>query len=485
MNSKESKVYAIFPLYIPWLLALLTQWTPQLSYVIAWFGSFFIFFWTFSKLTRYINSDLPIEQQIMRPIFLVQIIFAGFMCCTSIFYFLDQVGYQYFEKIREYDAYAEGQLTILAKCQRLSLLGHASLVTGLISVTSSRPLIKKYTLSSHFNIDHFLIVFSLTCYAVGYLIKNISAISQFSIGLRNTGIISGAFILIKGIIERKLKLTAIGGIVFILNFISATLSGYKEHIIVNFLIIGCLLYPHYKRATLIFGIPLIYGLFYILPTYVNIIRTESWSGGASAEQARSEAVQTLMSDQNQAAIDETNWSFLTRRLSEISMFTKFVESTPDVIPFYGLSIVKNAIQAIVPRFLWPGKPITEELAMERVYAAGAIDVHSVVSAKTRPVVDAYLSGGFVGVFIAMFLYGYICQSLCNKAEIFFGGYQMGCMIIFNGLFQPMWRGNNFEFITNSVFYSFVMMLILLQVLRSNGLLVPVPENEYTANQRLL
>ena len=103
--------------------------------------------------------------------------------------------------------------------------------------------------------------------------------------------------------------------------------------------------------------------------------------------------------------------------------------------------------------------------MERVYKAGIVNRLSPVSAKTRTVIDGYLSAGLTGVFLSMFLYGMIAQWLCNKAEELFGGYELGCMIIFNGIFQPLWRGNNWEFIINNMVYGFLLMLLLFYLLR--------------------
>src|ERR1700760_3211639 len=86
-------------LYIPWALSLLFKADHILSYFIAWAGSFFIFFITLTGWVRPLPKDRPYADQLMRPIFLVQIIFVGYMCCTSIFYFFSVLGYDNFHKI--------------------------------------------------------------------------------------------------------------------------------------------------------------------------------------------------------------------------------------------------------------------------------------------------------------------------------------------------------------------------------------------------
>ncbi|MBC7915751.1 MAG: hypothetical protein H7Y07_16705, partial [Pyrinomonadaceae bacterium] len=93
------------------------------------------------------------------------------------------------------------------------------------------------------------------------------------------------------------------------------------------------------------------------------------------------------------------------------------------------------------------------------------------SAKTRPIVDGYLSAGLVGVGIYMFFLGALSQLLNNKAERLFGGYGIGCVIFFNGFFQQLWRGETIEFLLNTVFWSFITMLIFHSILKYTNFLV--------------
>jgi hypothetical protein len=155
------------------------------------------------------------------------------------------------------------------------------------------------------------------------------------------------------------------------------------------------------------------------------------------------------------------------------MFTRFAHSTPDYIDYYGTTLLKQSAIAIVPRVFWPSKPITEDLIMERVYAAGVVNRSSNVSAKPAFIVDAYLSGGPIGIIIFLFAYGAVAQLIAIKAEKLFGGYILGCALIFSGLFQIFWRGLSFEFLINSVFWSYVSMLVIFKILRSKNILKEV------------
>ena len=152
------------------------------------------------------------------------------------------------------------------------------------------------------------------------------------------------------------------------------------------------------------------------------------------------------------------------------MFTKFVSSTPSEVDYYGLQILKQSALAIIPRIFWESKPTTENLIMERVYNAGVVYRGSNVSAKPPFIVDAYLSGGIFGIFICLFAYGAIAQSISIKAEYLFGGYILGTALIFSSLFQILWRGLSFEFLINSVFWSYISMLVLFNIFKTTNIL---------------
>ena len=94
--NKEISFGKLFILFIPWAASLLFSKNPVVSYFIAWSGSFFIFFLTLSGKINPLPTDRSFAEQIMRPIILVQLIFAGYTCCTSIFYIMDTFGYENF-----------------------------------------------------------------------------------------------------------------------------------------------------------------------------------------------------------------------------------------------------------------------------------------------------------------------------------------------------------------------------------------------------
>lgn len=459
------------PAFIVFFIALGLFNIPVLSYFIAWLGSFFIFYLTWFSPNRIVKKDLPTLQQIMRPIFLLQFIFAGFMCCSSIFFFLDHLGYEYFEKVNPANFVVTEQTYLIAKCQRLSLLAHIALVWGILIVQQQKRNKPRYTFPSKQKTNTLWMKIGIAMYFVAFAFQFIPGFFQFSIYFNNIAIFCASILLLKGLRNKDGLFLAYGLTMFGINFINATLSGYKEHVIVNVIILFTLLLPYYKRTIAFLALPTIYVLLYILPTYAGIMRQQSWSGDKTAEEARSEALATILTEENEEQIVETNWMFLTNRFSEIGMFTQFVEHVPKKRDFYQWEILENSIIALIPRVIYPNKPITETLAMERVYEANVIERASTASAKTRPVVDGYLSFGYWGVFCFLFVLGSLIQLLCNTAERWFGGYEFGCIVMFNGCFQMLWRGNNFEFMVNNILYGFITMWLVFLVLRKMQLLV--------------
>jgi hypothetical protein len=464
----SKKVIAL--LYIPWIISELVSYHPVLSYFVAWLGSFFVFYLTIVSPFSYFSSDLPKSQQAMRPIVLIQLTFAGFMCCTSIFYFFDHLGYEYLTDISAQTFQAGEQTARIAKCQRLALLGHIALTTGILSMTKYFPPVKYGVAAAQ--IPLLIKICILTNLAASSLTMT-PELLQFKQPLLNIALSCSAYLFILGITRKHRFCILFGITTFGLNIIPAILTGFKEAVILNVILIAFLAYPYFKRTVLVLAVPGIYILLYVLPTFTVVIRNQLWVQKKTREQAGTKAYQTFFEEHNEHEITGNNWEFLTNRFSEIGMFTTYIKQVPSQYPYYGLQIIENSIIALVPRALWHEKPNTEHLAMERVYKAGVANRASSVSAKTRPVVDAYLTAGPVGVFIAMLIYGILTQIICNKAEQLFGGYELGCIVIFNSQFQPLWRGNTFEFLINNILYSYILMMIIHWILKKTKVLIPL------------
>ncbi|RZJ79329.1 MAG: hypothetical protein EOO47_11150 [Flavobacterium sp.] len=467
MNSTNPLRYLL--LYVPFLLAWATLQQYHASYLIAWLGSFFIFYLSYSGLLKKVPSDLKIIEQLMRPIFLMQVIFAGYMCCTSIFYYINAIGYQYLDYTGNSVMFRNDIYSSIAKCQMYYVLGHAALVHGIL-VKMDYPVDKKYTVYTS-SMSNLLLGISVVCLPLGYIFGKVGALSQFSVQLTGLSFVAGTIALAFAIKEQKKTNFWFAGALFVSNLMNALISGFKEPIIICVLLLGVFLLPIYgKKVIPVFSILLVM-LFFILPTFIGNFRKLAGQGLALTE-VRDQSINAVFNS-DQESLQDDNWAFLIYRFSEIDMFIKYTNSTPYFVPYYKTKLAEDAIVTIIPRFFWPGKPIVEDMVMQRVYNAGVVDRQSMVSAKPAYVVDCYLSYGIIGIWIGLFAYGYIAQWISMKAEELFGGYFMGTAVMFAGLYQIFWRGNSFEFLVNSVFWSFVTMYIFYTVLKSRGVIEKV------------
>lgn len=455
-------------LFLPWILSVVLASYPIASYLIAWLGSFYIFYITLTGKIKPLPDDRTVAEQIMRPIIIVQVIFAGYMCCTSIFYFVNLLGYEYFEKANLLVAIDQDKLSLTAQCQRFYCLGHASLVSGIL-LFMKYPVQKKYYIEKE-KLANLLLMTAFITFPVSVIFLRVSGLAQFYYQLSSLSFIAGTLALAFAIPLKKIPNTIICLFLYLFNLYQATISGFKEPIIISVLVLGIFLYPNYKKLILMIFGPVMIILFIFLPAYVGSFRQNAWSGDENAQDASQKALDaTLNSDSG----DESTWTFLVYRFSEIDMFTLYVQSTPQNVDYYYLQLVEQSGMAIIPRIFWPSKPNTEDLIMDRVYNAGVVNRNSTVSAKPAFIVDAYLSFGTLGVFISLFLYGATAQLISLKAEYLFGGYIFGTALIFSGLFQIFWRGLSFEFLVNTVFWSYITMLVIFKILRSRNILKEV------------
>ena len=469
---KEKQPYnRYFILFIPWLLALVFEMQPILSYLIAWTGTIMIYILTLSGWVKPLPTDRPVADQLMRPIFLVQVIFAGYMSFSSIFYFLSLFGFENFHRDSNAALLLDtGSLELAAQCQRYYALGHASFVTGIL-VFMKYPVKTKYYVEKE-KIANLLFFIAFTTLPVSFIFLKVPGLTQFYYQFSSLSFVSGTLALAFAIPLKKIMNTLICLLLYASNFYQALISGFKEPIILSVLILGIFLYPTYKKLVIITFIPALLLLFVVLPKYNSIYRKNAWSENANAEDAYKNALGAAVDEVGDASDQdtETTWTFLVGRLSEIEMFTQFVQSTPEHIDFYGFKLIGQSLITIIPRQFWANKPSTEQLVMERVYDAGVASRLSNVSAKPAFIADCYLTAGVPGIFIILFLYGATAQLISLKAEYLFGGYVLGTALIFSGLFQIFWRGLSFEFISNTVFWSYISMLIISKVLRTTGII---------------
>lgn len=460
-------------LFIPFVFSYLTKENSILSFSISWLGSIFILWYTLSKLVNHNGSNFSLRTNFMHPLFLTQFVFVGYMCFTSMFFFLNSLGYTYFV----YDKFSiinYRSLEYSAICQRYYNLAHIAYAIGLTIVYNTK---KHRTPHYVFNIDNsyyspFFIKSALIFSIIALILPLIPGLNQFAIKFKDLGYISATIAFVYSIKEFKTYYILISGAIFSFNLLSAFYSGWKEPIVVTIIIMAGYLYPLYKKTVTLTFLPIFFFTAFVLPSFNNVYRTLSWTEGVDSELAAQEALAQVQS--GTVDISETNWMFLTNRLSEISMFIEYVDKVPSKHDYYGLEIISNSFRFLLPRFFWPDKPDVETHVMERVYELGVVTKGSgdYVSAKPPIVVDAYLSGGIIAIFFILVGIGALTMWIANLCEKLLGGYEFGIAWFYTGLFQILWRGNCLEFFVNSVFWGVITLYIIFFVLRTLNILVP-------------
>ncbi|RYY06482.1 MAG: hypothetical protein EOP43_06220, partial [Sphingobacteriaceae bacterium] len=379
------RIEKYFVLYLPWIFSWLLSFWPQTSYIIAWSGSFFIFYLTMNGWVKPIPTDRTFGEQLMRPLFLTQLIFAGYMCCSTIFYYLNTLGYYNFHLLNQLVKPDQKKLAIIAECQRYYCLGHAAFVSGLL-LFMNYPVKKKYFLQTE-NLANLLLYIAVAAIPISIIFTVIPGLSQLSAQFNALSFIAATLALAFAIPQHKMLNIIISSALFGFNFYKSFLSGYKEPIIVSLLVLAIFLYPLYKRTVILVLVPLLLVVFMLLPTYNSVFRENAWAGDLSAEEASKVALDATLNSSENAT--NSNWDFLIFRLSEIDMFAKYIQSTPKYVSFYGMKMISQSFQSLIPRVFWPEKPNTENMIMERVYNAGIVAKGVNVSAKPALVADAY------------------------------------------------------------------------------------------------
>jgi hypothetical protein len=455
-------------LFLPYVLATLLQFAPSTSYLVAWGGSFWIFYLTLSGSVKPLPGGGSLARQLFRPIGVTHIVFAGYMAVTSIFHFLDLHGYFYFS----HDAFAEApqrQIALAAEAQRYYVLAHAAVATGMLVFANYRRS-GEWTLRPDIDRPWFVL-----CLAGGLLVGSQAlkwgpGLGQIQGKLAVLALVASVLSLALSIVQGRTRLIAASGGLYGFNLFEAFLSGWKEEVLVVFLLLGIFLYPFYRRTVTILVPAGVIALLTILPTYASILRDLNWRGDVRTQQAAEVALERTL--EGNVDLARQNWTFLTNRLSLIKMFTKYLENVPEHRPYYGMEIAKNGIMGVVPGVVWPGKPSLERLAMERVYENGVVKRQSSVSAKPPFIFDAYLSFGPLGVLFWCFVFGAIASFASRLAERWFGGYLLGSGLVYTALFRVFWKGPAFEYFFNPVFWSFLMMGALFLAGKWAGILVP-------------
>ncbi len=437
----------------PFVLAYLVK-DPILSYMISWGGSLFLLL--YSNYINYLKSNKKIR--FFSPLVLGQGLLWGYTAITSIFYFLDNLGYEFFEKVGYPNTYV---IEDLAKSQNIIVLAHAAYLTGFFfkKIRQISPEEQQYQINI-FPEDYlkisiyatglaFVISFTPFAQLSSYLavFSTICAVKYFGYALSYQHLAFKGFLYFAGIM--------------ILGF----LSGMKENTLFPLIYLAIILFDKYGvPKTSAFFLPLIVLYFYFIPTMNVAIRQASWYGNMGAV----ETLSTLQNDElfNEERIKNNNWEFLCTRMSEISMLNIYIESVPKNRPYYEFEIIKYGIQSMVPRFLWPGKLSPDVTAQRRAIENGALTLNNAndfTSAKPQTIADAYMSFGYISVVFIFVLFGFLAHYFAYILELKLG-YEIGLSILYYSLFAVLTKGGCFENLFNTTFFGYILIFVAIKVL---------------------
>ena len=442
--------------------------SSELIWISSWLGSMILLLLTVTGKVFTFPNDLAVREQAMRPWVLLQTVFVGYNCLTSVFCWMDVNGY--FFLAYNQNRVSTNDANYVANAQRLYLIGHVGLVYGMALAMRFRPQ-SQFLWAQQRNVSMHLLGVAAVA-AIGMILTSIlPGLGQFSEKMRTLSTVAAAASL--GVAYREtgsanLLLPIITNVVLLITALS---SGWKSEVLVLVLLNASVFYTTLPRLTVFSTLVILVLGTAILPPMAQKIREERWFGGGGRWESLIRAIDKVANRDLDEALDDT-WSFLTQRLSEISLFAKYLRAVPTLHPYYETEIVGQALTTPIPRIMWPEKQDTEGLVRQRVLELGIVEAYSNVSAKPQYIVDGYLTYGVTGVALAMFLYGLVCVFVSKICESLLGGYLLGG-VAFNGLFGILWTGNCFEFIVNGVFWSMILVFILHYLARGQNMLIQV------------
>ncbi|WP_118828446.1 exosortase Y-associated Wzy-like protein [Salinibacter ruber] len=459
LRREERTGLAYLLLYSPAALAWIFVSSPLLSFGIAWAGSLVIFWASTTGKIRSLPSDRPWSRQLFRPIFLLQLMFMAYFFSGSIFHVWNVLSSPSIYGPAE-------ELARTAAAQRYYVLGHGAFAHGLLWTMDYRRS-GEWELQYDMNSSSLLLGAAIAL-GSALFISQIPGMGQFVGKLEKIAAVALIIGLADAIRKGNRSLLLLGAGIYSYLLLQTFLSGWKHLTIFVTGLLLVALYPYYKRTVVVTGLAL--GLLFVtvLPAYNSAFRNLNWRGEVSAQEAAQTAIKRVQ--EGEIDVGEVSWRFLTNRLTTVNLFANYIEHVPRDRPYYGFEIVEQGIYAIVPGVLWPNKPNSEELAMQRAYESDAVQPYSGVSAKPKFIVDAYLSGGALGILFGFWVIGWAAGMTSSYVERWLGGYEIGGRVFYTALFTGAWLTPSFEFLFNTIFWSGVLAVMITVGLYLSGVL---------------
>jgi hypothetical protein len=105
---------------------------------------------------------------------------------------------------------------------------------------------------------------------------------------------------------------------------------------------------------------------------------------------------------------------ITDRLAQVALLGHVVDSTPLAVPYWNGSSYVSLPQSLVPRALWPDKPV-KDLGQRFAHRYAIIDPSDRTTSINFPqLIEMYCNFGIPGVFLGMLLFGILVRSLIER-----------------------------------------------------------------------
>lgn len=416
---------------------------------------------------------VPFTHHLLRPVSIFHLIFIAYNVLGGAAFALNAAGYS----ISGGPVSVIGDLSLIAECQRLMLLAHASVTAGM-KLTGFRYEKPKYIFPSI--PPYSLIVVSFIMLGAGTLASNILGLGQLSQKFLTISAVAISVDIALCIKHKRGKNLVVALSILGLNLLQQSVSGWKGNILWTMIILGAMLYPSMPRRVVFGGIAfVIFWALYFYP-FGLALRPLLWV----QKMEQDKAIEISMDRALNMSLDErldTVWEMMVGRANDMGQFVKYVQYVPARHPYYQFGILSDSLIAFVPRFVWPDKPDLERLSMQRVYEAGITSQQSSVSAKSNFYQDSYLSFGEVGIVLACLFFGALVMVLSRTCERLFGGYDIGTCLVFMSLLGTIiTQPPNFEYYFGALAISVVLIYALFALGKAIGWIVPANSSDHSA-----
>lgn len=137
---------------------------------------------------------------------------------------------------------------------------------------------------------------------------------------------------------------------------------------------------------------------------------------------------------NAGGVLSSSATFLLARIGEIDSPAIILQRTPAEVGFMSpVQLVTAPIAAVIPRAVWPGKPILDSgYEFSQIYYE--VPASTITSSAITPVGDLYLHGGWVPVIVGMFLLGCGVRLLDDVMDVYRSPH---CIFLFLLLFPSL------------------------------------------------